>query len=70
MSVAWVGDTPTRKDIPVGIQCWINVKEVDPEVFDFEEGDIYTDGSLPATDGMNLRRAVRQPFRSPRMKPG
>ncbi len=26
---------------------WVNVVDVDPEAFNFEEGDIYSDGSAP-----------------------
>ena len=45
----WMGTVPTKKEIPFGIQCWVDGVESDPEGFAFEEGDIYTDGSAPGT---------------------
>ena len=36
---------PGKKEIPMGIQCWRNGEMVDPEDFEFDEGDVFTDGS-------------------------
>ncbi len=45
ISMMWKTEVPGKKELPIGIQCWIGDRATDPEDFTFGIGDIYTDGS-------------------------